>query len=142
MPKYLKAIRGFFEPVLAELFGEGAEMLLLALDEACANVIKHQVKTSPGRTIDVRAVVSQDHFRFRIADFCGEDDVPNIKSRDLADIRPGGLGTHFIAEIMDAVSFEPEARAPNRMALVLEKAIPAGPDRLANQDPDSAGDPQ
>ena len=28
-----------------------------------------------------------------------------MKPRDLDDVRPGGLGTHFMAEVMDRVEF-------------------------------------
>ena len=38
-------------------------------------------------------------------DFAAAVDLDKIKSRDLKDIRPGGLGVHFIAEIMDDFRF-------------------------------------
>ena len=31
----------------------------------------------------------------------------SIKPRDLSDVRPGGLGVHFIREIMDQVVYDP-----------------------------------
>ena len=71
-------------------------------------------------TIEIRS----PRARFRIGDFCTPEDLPNIKPRDLSDVRPGGLGTHFIGEIMDRVGYEPEPGRPGRLALVLEKAIP------------------
>ena len=32
-------------------------------------------------------------------------DIEKVKPRDLSDVRPGGLGTHFIREVMDEVVF-------------------------------------
>jgi len=123
--RFLKAIRAFFQPILEIGFGEQAGMLILALDEACSNVVKHRSGSLAEGLIHVRASMEPDRFRLEIGDFCGAEDIPNIKPRDLADVKPGGLGTHFIAEIMDSVTFQPEPDSPGRMALVLEKQIPA-----------------
>jgi len=109
-------------------------MLILALDEACSNVVKHRNKDLMGGLIHVRAEVTPEFLRFRIGDFCAKEDIPNIKPRDLTDIRPGGLGTHFISEIMDRIEFEPEPGSPGMMALVLERAVPSGQESDDNQD--------
>lgn len=119
--QYLKALRGFFQPILEAEYPEKGSMLVLALDEACSNVVKHRRNALMEGMVHVRATIGGGAIRIEIGDFCGTDDIPNIKPRDLADVRPGGLGTHFIAEIMDSVSFQPEPGFPGRMALVLEK---------------------
>ncbi|MCH6550710.1 MAG: ATP-binding protein [Planctomycetes bacterium] len=126
--RYLKVVRAFLEPVVKDLFGEGeeVEMLILALDESCSNIVKHRRDALENDLIHVRVEVRPDRIRFRIGDFCGTEDVPKIKPRDLKDLRPGGLGTHFITTIMDRVQFEPEPGQPGRLALVLEKALPGG----------------
>ena len=94
--RYLKIIRRFFQPIVEDLFGEEAGLLLLALDEACSNVVKHRSKNLMGGKVHVRAEVSREKVRFRIGDFCGKDDIPNIKPRELDDVRPGGLDAlHF-----------------------------------------------
>ena len=121
---YLKVIRGFFQPVLVEVVGERACMLVLALDEACSNIIKYRANSLERCLIHVRAEIEETQARFRIGDFCDLADVSRIKPRSLDDIRPGGLGTHFINEIMDEVRFEPEAENSERMALVLIKNLP------------------
>jgi len=123
-PRYLKVVRAFFQPILEAPFGQEANLLLLALDEACSNVVKHRSKSLMGGLIHVRLEVHPKLLRFRIGDFCGSEEVEKIRPRDLEDIRPGGLGTHFISKIMDRVDFEPEPGAPGRMALVIEKNFP------------------
>ena len=122
--RYLKVVRAFFKPVLDEQFGADAGKLILALDESCANVVKHRSGALDGGLVHVRLELLPDRVRIRIGDFCGENDVDKIKPRDLADIRPGGLGTHFVGEIMDRVAFEPEPKSPGRLALVMEKIVP------------------
>ncbi len=41
-PSHLKAVRAFFQLVLRDYFGDEADMLVLALDESCSNILKHQ----------------------------------------------------------------------------------------------------
>ena len=41
----------------------------------------------------------------QVKDHAPTVDPGNIKPRDLKDIRPGGLGVHFIREIMNEVSY-------------------------------------
>ena len=42
-----------------------------------------------------------------IRDFADPVDISRIKPRDLDDVRPGGLGTYLISEVMDEVDFLP-----------------------------------
>ena len=43
----------------------------------------------------------------RLRDFASPTDPDSMSPRDLDDIIPGGLGTHFIREIMDSSEFLP-----------------------------------
>lgn len=122
--RYLKVVRAFFRPVLEDHFGEDANRILLALDESCSNLVKHGAATQERRSIQVRIEVSGGLMRIRLGDFCSREDIPNIKPRDLDDVRPGGLGTHFVARVMDRVEFAPDPDRPGRCALVLEKSLP------------------
>ena len=122
-PRFLKAVRAFFSAILAE-FGDEVDMLVLALDESCANLLKHR-PAERDCPIEVQAEIDGLVARFRIVDFCCAGDIPNIKPRNLDDVRPGGLGTHFVSEIMDRVRFEPDPAHEGRMVLVLEKKLTA-----------------
>jgi len=42
----------------------------------------------------------------RIRDFGSGTDPVHFKPRELADVRPGGLGIHFIRSAMDRVEYE------------------------------------
>jgi sigma-B regulation protein RsbU (phosphoserine phosphatase) len=48
-----------------------------------------------------------DGLMLRIRDFAPNVDPAKIQPRDLNDVRPGGLGTHFIRAVMDDASFIP-----------------------------------
>ena len=135
--RYLKVVRAFFKPVVDEQFGADAGKLILVLDECCANVVKHRSGALDGGLVHVRLEVLPGRVRIRVGDFCGEGDVDRIKPRDLADIRPGGLGTHFVSEIMDRVEFEPEPNSPGRLALVMEKTVPVREEKDGDADRDA-----
>jgi phosphoserine phosphatase RsbU/P len=125
--RFLRAVRNFFQPLLEQEVGAAeAGRIVLALDEACSNVVRHCRPEREKRLIAVEAVFGSELLRFRVRDFCGAEDVEKIRPRALDDVRPGGLGTHFIKEIMDRVSFEAEPDKPGRMALVLERARARG----------------
>jgi sigma-B regulation protein RsbU (phosphoserine phosphatase) len=76
--------------------------LVIAVNEACMNVIQHAY--GGDETGEMVLEIYQDrgsYIRFRLVDYAKPVDLTKIKSRDLNDIRPGGLGVHFISEIMD-----------------------------------------
>jgi anti-sigma regulatory factor (Ser/Thr protein kinase) len=124
--RYLRAIRSFFQPLLTEVYGDATtQMLILAVDEACSNMIKHADDDPAGRRIEVHGTLGPDGARFRLPGFCCQEDVPRIKPRDLTNPAPGGLGTHFISRIMDRVQFEPDPASKAGVALVMEKSLPA-----------------
>ena len=122
-PRFLKAVRAFFRGVLGEVCGDEAEMVILALDESCSNVLKHRKAGVGGGLLRVDAQARPESVSIRIHDFCSPEDVPRIKPRDLEAVRPGGLGTHFVGEIMDRVDFEPDPLDPGCVDLVLEKKL-------------------
>lgn len=120
---HLRCIRGFVSPILDVDFGEDEKgRLVLAIDEACSNIIKHAQKWFKRRgVIQVEIRNRRKSVEIRVRNFCREKDVENICPRDLDEIRPGGLGTHFIAEIMDRVEIVPDEDGGDRMQLVMEK---------------------
>ena len=80
-----------------------SEKLVIAVNEACMNVIQHAYHgTGSG---DMVLEISKDELQilFRLVDFADPIDLDKVKSRNLDDIKPGGLGVHFITEIMDEI---------------------------------------
>ncbi len=121
---FLKAVRAFFKASLGEFLGDETDMVVLALDESLSNVLKHHPAGGRGGVLCVKAELLDDRIRFRLDDYCRSEDVPRIRPRDLEEVRPGGLGTHFVRRIMDRMEFEADPECPGRMSLVLEKCLP------------------
>ncbi len=88
----------------AEVVGcceELSDRLVLAVNEACMNVIQHAYEGDELGEIVLEMLNNDGKLRFRVVDYASPIDLESVKPRDLDDLRPGGLGTHFINEIMD-----------------------------------------
>ncbi len=94
---------------LAERLGferREAERMVLAVDEACANVIRHAYGGRVDGRLIVTFVVKSETFEVTIRDFGEQKDPEAFQSRDLLEVRPGGLGMHFIRSAMDEARYE------------------------------------
>jgi anti-sigma regulatory factor (Ser/Thr protein kinase) len=118
-PKLLKIIRAGIAH-LCELIGFTPQQSLqttLAVDEACANIIKYAYDGATDKPIIVTARMIQNGIEIILRDF-GKKAVPTeIKSRDLDDIRPGGLGVHLIRSAMDVVAYDTSLKRGNQLRL-------------------------
>ena len=94
-----------------------AKRVVIGVNEACMNIITHAYREKPG---DIELDIMQDDVLliFRLTDFAKTVDCSTIKPRDLDDIRPGGLGVHFINEVMDEVSYLPGANGSGNMIIM------------------------
>lgn len=107
------------------------ELMVLALDEACTNVIRHAYGHAC-RPVSLEMTALRTKVRLVLRDYGRSCDPARIKSRALDDIRPGGLGVHIIRQAFDTVSYLPQRRGTR---LVLEKARPGGASKNAPQPP-------
>ena len=110
----LKEVRTFSRNVFEKinLPQEQKDELVLAIAEAAQNIVKHAYK-GVGETTDTMQIkISLNDGELEIGFFDkGKAVVPeNIKHRKLDDIKPGGLGTFFIKEIMDAAVFKKDQK--------------------------------
>ena len=106
-PKYLGLIRKVLKELLDyhEVPNETAMRLILCVDEACSNIIKHSYEGPCEEPIETTFYIDEGDFKVQIRDYGKQCDSSEIKPRCLDQIKPGGLGTHFINEIMDDVSY-------------------------------------
>lgn len=81
--------------------------IVLAVDEACQNVIRHAYGGEAGNEIFIDVRRSDEKIVLDVIDFAEPVDPSSIKPRSLEEIRPGGLGTHFINECMDEARYPP-----------------------------------
>ena len=85
-----------------------AEEIVLAVDEACQNVIRHAYVGGEKGEVVLRVERERDSVVLWLRDFAPRVDPERIASRDLDDVRPGGLGVHLIHELMDECGFVPQ----------------------------------
>ena len=109
----LKEIRAFSRDAFAkrDIPQELKDDLVLAIAEAAQNIVKHAYNGQ--KTTDkmkVKILFKEKEIEIGFFD-TGLPVVPeNITHRNLDDIKPGGLGTYFIKEIMDEVVFKKDKK--------------------------------
>jgi sigma-B regulation protein RsbU (phosphoserine phosphatase) len=98
---------------------ESTADIVLAVDEACQNIIRHAYQGSPEGDIELEIRREGEDLVFSLLDTGPVVDPAKVKPRDLDDVRPGGLGTHFIQEVMDRADFLPRpGRGGNLLRMV------------------------
>ena len=102
--------------------------IVLAVDEALTNIIRHAYQGRTEQPIEAtfrRIQVARDGRQQSALEIVLEDrgrtvDREKLCGRKLEDVRPGGLGLHFIRESMDTVEFRRKwGRNQVRMVKVL-----------------------
>lgn len=78
--------------------------VVLAVDEACQNVIRHAYHGADGDIV-LEMARDGDGLVVYLRDFAERVDPRRIQPRRLDEVRPGGLGTHFIQQLMDEREF-------------------------------------
>jgi anti-sigma regulatory factor (Ser/Thr protein kinase) len=85
------------------------DKMVLAVDEALCNVIKHGYKGEGGKPIELTFAAEPEPGRagleIRLRDYGCQVDPNAIRGRDLGEVRPGGLGVHIIRSLMDEVEY-------------------------------------
>ena len=106
----LKEVRVFSREVFEKINmpQEQKDELVLAIAEAAQNIVKHGYKGVEETTDRMEIKISLKENNLEIGFFDkGKAVVPeNVKHRKLDDIKPGGLGTFFIKQIMDNAVFK------------------------------------
>lgn len=134
-PRYLASARGAISAFAKQAgFDDSAcSHIALAVDEALCNVIRHGYDKREDGVIWLKCWPELERgeqvgVRIQIEDRAKQVDPGLIKSRDLSDIRPGGLGVHIIKEVMDSVRYEP--REDGGMRLTLVRLLPSAGSRV------------
>jgi anti-sigma regulatory factor (Ser/Thr protein kinase) len=98
-----------------------AEQAVIAVNEAIMNIIQHAYAGDDSGEILLHIINAPQGLVFSLTDFAKPVDISRIKPRELDDIRPGGLGTHFMNEVMDSITYEPlENHSGNKLTMVLK----------------------
>lgn len=98
---------------------ESIEQVVVAIDEACTNIIRHALRGNPS-PVQLECRLEPGLLGIVLRDFGTPCDPSLLKGRSLEDIRPGGLGVHIIKKVFDRVEYAPQ---PVGSKLFLEKRI-------------------
>ncbi len=95
------------------------DLIVLGVDEACANIIRHVYQREETRLIGLSCEQLETGLRFRLRDYGSNGAQPaQWSGRSLEAVQPGGLGLHLIRSAFDHVDYRPKR---NGMELVLTK---------------------
>ena len=122
----LKDVRSFSREVFQKLQLEQdlKDELVLAIAEAAQNIVKHAYKDIDDTSDKMEITISLKNNELEIGFFDKGRavDQDNVRHRKIDDVKPGGLGTFFIQQIMDAVVFK-EGEKPWINHLILTKQL-------------------
>ena len=123
----LKEVRTFSREVFEKinLPQEQKDELVLAIAEAAQNIVKHAYQgEDTDDKMEIKISLEKGHLEIGFFDKGRPVEEKNVRHRKIDDIKPGGLGTFFIQQIMDAVVFK-EGEKPWINHLVLTKNLNA-----------------
>src|SRR5438132_4302605 len=102
-------------------FSEKERMLMvLGVDEACTNVIRHAYDLRDDQPIALSVESLQSCVRLRLRDYGDQTPVHQMRGRNHAEVRPGGLGLHLIRNAFDKVDY---ILKPRGTELILTKNL-------------------
>ena len=126
-PECLSLVRAAIERATESLHFQPAESraVVRSVDEALANVMRHAYGGKPGQPIEVTC--NRLRGGEKESDAAGIEivlrdsgtavDPKKLCGRPLDEIRPGGLGLHFMKQSMDEVQFS-RSQGQNQLRLV------------------------
>ena len=116
-PQVLCVVRSAVQQlaIVAGFPEEDSRSITLAVDEALTNIIRHAYENRHDQEIELTCRLlpadapgqDSEGLEFVLMDHGRPVDPAELHGRPLGEVRPGGLGTHFIAQIMDQVHYEP-----------------------------------
>lgn len=99
----------------------------LAVDEACSNIIEHAYGGEGRGDIEVTYRIDGDGLTVLLRDYGQPFDTDRVPEPDLQapleDRDAGGLGLHFIRQLMDQVRFEFTAGSGNVLTMVKRREV-------------------
>jgi len=107
----LSEIRDFVSSNAARagISSSAIDNIILAVDEACTNIIKHAYKLSPQGEILIKINYDENTFTITIIDYGKSFEPDRVPRPDLQkyyrEHRVGGLGMYLIKSLMDDVEY-------------------------------------
>jgi anti-sigma regulatory factor (Ser/Thr protein kinase) len=107
-PRFLAIVRAAVGEV-GSVYGlpeESRRELILAVDEAVANVIRHAYKNRYDQEIELNCRIGGDQMEFTLLDQGEPPDPTRICGQPLNEVSFSGRGTHLMRAIMDEMCYE------------------------------------
>jgi len=127
-PRLLSAVRGLVRGYLDNLGldAEQRDTLVLAVDEACTNAIRHAYQGRDDASIHLRLWTDPDAIVVELEDHGRPADAARIAPREISlptqtELKPGGLGVQFIRQAFDDVVYHSEPHGGNRLTMRLRR---------------------
>ncbi len=117
-------VRGWVEA--SGIVAEVADEVVLAIDEACSNAIRHSYQGRCDETVELTLRSDPEYLEFEVCDRgvpCRPEHVERrpLKAPDSDDVRPGGLGVQLMYEVFDEVRFSPAEGGGNCAVMRLKR---------------------
>lgn len=125
--EHLERVRSYIGNAITSTFLTAIEQngVVLAVDEACANLIAHAVEVSGTREIEVVVTVTSQDIAIEIRDQTRAFDPRAVASPDMSDyfreMRSGGLGIALMRRVMDQIEYIPATQEAPFNRLILHK---------------------
>jgi serine/threonine-protein kinase RsbW len=103
-----KFVRGFLEAY--PLSEKERTLMVLGVDEACTNVIRHAYHLRDDQLISLSLEGLRNCIRMRLRDYGQQTEARTMRGRSHDLIKPGGLGLHLIRNAFDKVDYIVKAR--------------------------------
>jgi len=81
--------------------------VVLAINEACMNIIQHGYNFAEGQHFALRMGIDDAVLKVCLLDNGRAVSEADLRPRALDELRPGGLGVRFMRELMDGVAYAP-----------------------------------
>jgi anti-sigma regulatory factor (Ser/Thr protein kinase) len=122
-PRFLSVVRAAIDELslTVGLPKEECDAVILAIDEALANIIRHAYKNRYDQKVEFDCVVSEEQMEFTLLDQGEAPDPARICAPCADEFALSGRGTHLIKAIMDEVTY---MQIPEGNQLKLIKRLP------------------
>jgi len=119
-PRFLRLVRGMMTKVtqILSVPPEAADYIILAVDEACSNIIRHSYMGNADAKIEFLIITGEKRVEISIMDY-GKPWIPmRLPPGKPSEIKPGGLGLYIIHQVMDQVNYHRSDKGKNTISMV------------------------
>lgn len=122
-PRYLRLVRMTVAEVgqLSGLSEDSIDEVMLGVDEACTNVIRHAYNNDFNGEIIIKFIDSDKIFEVIIEDHGKKADPDSFICKPLGEFRIGGYGLHLMRRAFKVLSYDQTTNDSNRLRMLRNK---------------------